>query len=77
MTSQAFCYWLMGFIEVTEAEECDRPKAPLSLSSARLACVKKHLSLVFAHELDKAGVPAAQQDTLNHLHHGADVRPRC
>lgn len=43
MTSRDFCYWLQGYLELTES---------LSLDQTKLRKVKVHLSMVFKHEID-------------------------
>ena len=63
MTSVEFCYWLQGFFEVAEPE---------TLSSKQTEMVKRHLDMVFVHEIDPS-YPANQQDKLNATHSG--MRP--
>ncbi len=43
MTSRDFCYWLQGFFEI---------QAPLRMDETQLAAVKRHLAMVFIHEID-------------------------
>ena len=43
MTSRDFCYWLQGFFEVSRADE---------LLPNQVDMVKRHLAMVFKHELD-------------------------
>lgn len=43
MTSRDFCYWLQGFFEVGGSREINAEQAD---------CIKKHLNLVFQHEID-------------------------
>lgn len=59
MTSRDFCFWLQGFIEVSE---------PLTITGAQLDIVKKHLALVFKHEIDPSMGPQKTQDDLNKIH---------
>ncbi len=73
MSSRDFAYWLMGFFEINGKSE------PLTAEQTEI--IKRHLSMVFAHEIDPS-FPPAQQSALNHLHgnnpHGAEVlMPRC
>lgn len=71
MTARDFCYWLQGYFEVT-GDRYDE------LSPDRVEVVKKHLALVFAHDLDPQAGGPGEQAKLNHLHHpGGDARPRC
>lgn len=64
MTSRDFCYWLQGYFEIHGGD------APFT--AHQTAMVKKHLSLVFIHEIDpataKPGSPEAIQ--LNAAHSG-------
>ncbi len=67
MTSRDFCYWLQGLFELSD---CDKDKTLSSLSMEQTQCVRRHLKMVFAHEIDPSmGLPA-HQDALNHLHGG-------
>lgn len=44
MTSRDFCYWLQGYFELKGKES--------TLSTEQVAVVKKHLAMVFRHEID-------------------------
>lgn len=69
MTSRDFCYWLQGYFEIHESETSQtRP-----LGFGQIDCIKKHLSLVFAHEIDKTA-PAEEQAKLNAIHGDTIVR---
>ncbi len=63
MKSVEFCYWLQGLFEVGE---------PTTLNEKQTDLIKRHLNMVFIHEID-ATYPADQQDGLNKAHSGADV----
>lgn len=43
MTSRDFVYWLQGFFEVSKAT---------ALTSDQIDIVRRHLNLVFEHEID-------------------------
>jgi len=45
MTSRDFCYWLQGYFEIS-------PINGVSLSKDQTDVVKRHLALVFKHEID-------------------------
>ena len=61
MTSRDFCYWLQGFFEITDGD-LDK------ITVGQAEVIKRHLSLVFAHEIDpQAGGPEVQ-DKLNAVH---------
>jgi hypothetical protein len=59
MTSAQFCYWVQGFFELSGAETLDKVQTEL---------LKRHLNLVFAHELDKQHGDAKHQEELSKLH---------
>jgi hypothetical protein len=46
MTSRDFCYWLQGFFELRSKGERD------DMSAEQIDVVKRHLALVFKHEID-------------------------
>lgn len=75
MTSRDFCYWLQGFFEIRDAQLAEaKDVSPLSATQTDL--VKRHLALVFAHEIDPSAGPPAHQATLNEIHapkHPADA----
>jgi hypothetical protein len=58
MTSRDFCYWLQGFMELREGGP---------ISSAQADMIRRHLALVFIHEIDPS-FPAAQQEALSEAH---------
>lgn len=66
MQSRDFVYWLQGFFEISNAT---------SLDTAQTAAVKRHLEMVFKHEIDPAMGDATHQDALNKVHHGGVVAP--
>lgn len=43
MTSRDFCFWLQGFFELSNEKYLDEKQTNL---------VKKHLAMVFVHEID-------------------------
>lgn len=49
MTSRDFAFWLQGFFEITEGDERN---AGRGLSPAQAETVRRHLALVFKHEID-------------------------
>jgi hypothetical protein len=70
MSSRVFCFWLQGFFEIQD---------PKTLDEKQLEAVKKHLSLVFIHEIDPSMGGKKEQDKLNQAHHGPgkDLLMRC
>ncbi len=47
MTSRDFCYWLQGYFELNEELKDGR-----GMGSSQTELVKRHLALVFKHEID-------------------------
>lgn len=67
MTSQNFVYWLMGFFEVAN---------PISIGSKETELIKRHLNLVFKHEIDPAMGDEKHQQVLNEIHSpGINIPP--
>lgn len=64
MTSRDFCFWLQGFFEITGADKIEAPQAK---------SIKKHLALVFKHEIDPSMGDEEHQTALNDIH--SHVRP--
>lgn len=71
MTSQEFCFWFQGFLELRGAASVTTS----GMSERQVEIVKEHLSLVFAHEIDPSHGDPAHQLTLNAIH--GENRPRC
>jgi hypothetical protein len=72
MKSVEFCYWLQGLFELGK---------PAALTEEQTALVKKHLDMVFIHEIDPS-YPATQKPALDKAHAqpwrpGGDVLMRC
>jgi hypothetical protein len=59
MTSRDFAYWLQGFFEITE---------PTEIGTKETAQIKKHLALVFKHEIDPSMGGPEHQEELNEIH---------
>lgn len=60
MKSRDFCYWLQGYFELAGEQ---------GLTPKQTEMIKKHLSMVFIHEIDPS-FPAQQQSQLNQQHGG-------
>jgi hypothetical protein len=60
MTSRDFAYWLQGYFELRPSD------GPLTGEQADL--IRRHLALVFAHEIDPSAGDAAHQAKLNEVH---------
>jgi len=72
MRARDFAFWLQGYFEiVTEGDQ----KAPLSLTVNQVDQIRRHLNLVFLHEIDPSmGGPEIQKQ-LNDIHSAALARP--
>ncbi len=66
MTSVSFAYWLQGFFELQN---------PTTLTQEQVECIKRHLNMVFVHEIDPAMGDKAHQDKLNEIHSNDGVKP--
>lgn len=60
MTSRDFCYWLQGLFELGN---------PTQLTPYQTDLVKRHLNMVFIHEIDPS-FPAELQQQLSAAHSG-------
>lgn len=61
MTSRDFVYWLQGLFELGNPNALDERQTDL---------VKRHLSMVFVHEIDPSAGGPKEQATLNQIHQG-------
>jgi hypothetical protein len=59
MKSRDFAYWLQGFFEISGAS---------GISGEQAETIRKHLALVFKHEIDPEMGDAKHQDELNAIH---------
>lgn len=59
MTSRDFAYWLQGFFEISNVEDLDKSQTTV---------IKKHLNLVFKHEIDPSMGNETHQTELNAIH---------
>jgi hypothetical protein len=66
MTSRDFVYWLQGFFEISNTSV---------MTEEQVAVVKKHLSLVFIHEIDPSMGDQKHQDKLNDAHNSPSDKP--
>ena len=66
MTSESFCYWLQGFLEVSQAEKIDAKQVQI---------IKDHLNLVFSKKTPdyQKFNPLQQQGGISRLLKDTDV----
>ncbi len=64
MTSRDFAYWLMGLFELSNP--------PITtLDQTQTDLIKRHLALVFIHEIDPSmSDDPIKQEQMNEVHHG-------
>lgn len=77
MKASEFCYWLQGWFELNETIDHRGGAAPETLEM-----IKRHLGMVFKHDLDKQHGDWQHQQQLQAIHDGKnssdpDVRYRC
>ena len=60
MTSRDFCFWLQGHFELHPTQET------LGLNEVKL--IRKHLALVFKHEIDPSMGGPSHQAALDAIH---------
>ncbi len=65
MSSRDFVYWLMGHLELDQSGG--------GMSAKQVELIKKHLALVFSHEIDPSYGDKEHQAKLNKIHHASDV----
>jgi uncharacterized protein YfkK (UPF0435 family) len=59
MTSRDFAYWLQGYFELTN---------PIEINEKETELIKRHLNLVFKHEIDPSMGDEKHQSELNKIH---------
>lgn len=65
MTSRDFCYWLIGYFELSEANT--------ALTSQQIQTIKNHLKLVFLYEIDPSySDNKIVQQIFQNIHDGKD-----
>jgi hypothetical protein len=62
MTSRDFVYWLQGYFEISNAT---------TIGEGETEVIKRHLNLVFKHEIDPQMGDEKHQEELNKIHGGA------
>lgn len=75
MTSRDFCFWLQGFLELRD--NSTTPSNGVGLNGMQLECVRRHLALVFKHEIDPSMGGKTQQQALSEIHHAGGPLMRC
>ena len=66
MTSEQFVFWLQGFFEISEAKS---EAKKIKLDEKQTEMIKRHLSLVFFHEIDPSYSDDPKvQEKMNDIH---------
>lgn len=66
MTSRDFCYWLQGYFEISMADEEYSERNGLTYDQQ--CVIKKHLAMVFLHEIDPSF--GDNNEALDRIHNG-------
>ena len=66
MTSRDFAYWLQGYFELKDTID-----HRLGATPETMELIKKHLALVFKHEIDPSMGDENHQTTLNNIHNSS------
>ena len=66
MRARDFAYWLQGYFEVAQ---------PKQIGTNETEMIKKHLALVFKHEIDPEMGDEKHQTELNAIHNGINLTP--
>lgn len=76
MTSRDFAFWLQGYFEIEDANGTTQP-----INAEKVEIIKKHLAMVFIHEIDPLDGNEKMQAKLNAAHssppHSSDTVYRC
>lgn len=68
MTSRDFCYWLQGYFEIGSGKPGVQSDFGNGLTYDQIELIRRHLALVFKHEIDPSMGPQTHQDELNKIH---------
>ena len=67
MNATDFCYWLQGFFELASQSGSQEP---ITLSRQQVEVIRRHLNLVFVHDIDPKAGPPEYQAMLQQIHDG-------
>lgn len=81
MTSRDFCFWLQGYFEIHANQPTQPERSRWNLNDSQIEMVRRHLALVFKHEIDPSMGAAAKQGVLNAIHNppnnNGEILMRC
>ena len=75
MTSRDFCYWLQGYFEIHGNRPVLEPESVYNLNDSQVYMIKRHLAMVFIHEIDPSMGSKLHQDKLTESHSGLAKTP--
>lgn len=64
MTAESFCYWLQGYFEVNDESK----RNSSVLLSGQVDCIRRHLAMVFKHDIDPKLGDDAHREELQKIH---------
>lgn len=64
MKSRDFCYWFQGYLELSQ---------PVSIDAVKTEIIKRHLNMVFEHEIDPSHGDEEHQKKLKEIHKGKSL----
>ena len=67
MTSRDFCYWLQGYFEIHGNRPVREPESVYNLNDSQVDMIRKHLAMVFIHEIDPSIGPMFRTKIANVL----------
>ena len=67
MKSRDFCYWLQGYFEIIDSDRAEDANT-IPLTPQKVESIKKHLAMVFKHEIDPSMGDAEHQHELTNIH---------
>lgn len=65
MTSRDFVYWLQGYFEILDSNKNEQFKG---LTEGQAECVRRHLRLVFLHEINPQSGDSSHIQKLSEAH---------
>lgn len=76
MTARDFVYWLQGYFELLDENKDIKENSELrELTRDQVNCIKRHLKMVFVHDIDPSMGNAEHQKKLNQAHAPAKPIP--
>lgn len=72
MNSRDFCFWLQGYFEIHGNRPVAEPDSLYGLNDEQVMMIRRHLDLVFKHEIDPSMGDKKHQEALNNLHKKTD-----